>query len=106
MEPVTGKIVYDETHTVRVSSPIFGRVTGAIAAVGALFAPVGCSLNWIVPNWGRPSLLMRTLWPTNLAERTYQRIKELSDNGITPRKELDQAEDNLSRAARNGTSAP
>ena len=24
MEPVTGKIVYDETHTVRVSSPISG----------------------------------------------------------------------------------
>ena len=35
MEPVTGKIVYDETHTVRVSSPIVGRVIGAIAAVGA-----------------------------------------------------------------------
>ena len=29
---------------------------------------------------------------------TYQRIKELVDNGITPRKELDQAEDNLSHA--------
>ena len=38
----------------------------------------------------------------NLAERTYQRIKELVDNGITPRKELDQAEDNLSHGRQRG----
>src|SRR5690349_9960951 len=30
MDPVTGKITYDEIHTARVSSPIAGRVVGAI----------------------------------------------------------------------------
>ena len=34
----------------------------------------------------------------NLANRTFQRIKELYDNGIAPRKEQEQAEDNLIRA--------
>ena len=34
MDPVTGKITYDETRTARVSSPISGRVIGAIAALG------------------------------------------------------------------------
>src|SRR5574340_999777 len=34
MDPVTGKITYDETRTARVSSPIAGRVTGAIAPLG------------------------------------------------------------------------
>src|SRR6185437_6796911 len=35
MDPVTGKIAYDETRTARVSSPIAGRVIGTIAALGA-----------------------------------------------------------------------
>ena len=63
MEPVTGKIVYDETHTVRVSSPIAGRVIGAIAAMGRLFAQVMCWLNWIARNWGRRNQLIQTLSP-------------------------------------------
>jgi cobalt-zinc-cadmium efflux system membrane fusion protein len=33
MEQVTGKIVYDETWTIRVFSPIAGRVIGAIAEI-------------------------------------------------------------------------
>ncbi len=34
MEPVTGKIVYDESNTARISFPVSGRVTGVIAALG------------------------------------------------------------------------
>ena len=33
----------------------------------------------------------------NLADRNFQRIRELYDNGIAPRKEHEQAEDNLTR---------
>lgn len=98
MEPVTGKIVYDETHTVRVSSPIFGRVTGAIAAVGATVRTGGVLATLDSPDLGQAQAAYAdALADLHLAERTYQRIKELVDNGITPRKELDQAEDSLSR---------
>ncbi|AAU92972.1 putative lipoprotein [Methylococcus capsulatus str. Bath] len=36
LEPLTGKITYDETRTVRVSSPIAGRVTAIPAQPGAV----------------------------------------------------------------------
>jgi cobalt-zinc-cadmium efflux system membrane fusion protein len=44
------------------------------------------------------SVYSNALADLNLAERTYQRVKELVNNGIVPRKDLDQAEDNLSHA--------
>ena len=78
MEPVTGKIVYDETHTVRVSSPIFGRVTGAIAAVGATVRSGGVLATLDSPDLGQAQAAYAdALADLNLAERTYQRIKEL-----------------------------
>lgn len=99
MEPVTGKIVYDETHTVRVSSPIAGRVIGAIAAVGATVRTGDVLAELDSPELGQAqSAYSDALADLSLADRAYQRIKELVDNGITPRKELDQAEDSLSRA--------
>jgi membrane fusion protein, heavy metal efflux system len=99
MEPVTGKIVYDEAHTVRVSSPIAGRVIGAIAAVGATVRAGDVLAELDSPDLGQAqSAYSDALADLNLAERAYQRIKELADNGITPRKELDQADDNLSHA--------
>jgi cobalt-zinc-cadmium efflux system membrane fusion protein len=99
MEPVAGKIVYDETHTVRVSSPIAGRVIGAIAPVGATVREDDVLAELDSPELGQAqSAYADALADLNLAERAYQRINELVDNGITPRKELDQAEDSLSRA--------
>ena len=91
--------MYDETRTVRVFSPITGRVIGAIAAIGRRFARVMCWRSWIAPELGQAqSDYSNALADLNLAERAYQRIKELVDNGIVPRKDLDQAEDNLSHA--------
>ena len=108
MDPVTGKIIYDETHTARVSSPIFGRVIGAIAAVGATVRTGDALVTLDSPELGQAqSAYADAISDLHLAERTYQRIKELYDNGITPRKEQDQAEDNLIRGRqRGGTGAP
>src|SRR3954447_6996934 len=99
MEPVPAKIVYDETHTVRVFSPITGRVTGAIVAIGETVRAGDVLAELDSPELGQAqSAYSNALADLNLAERTYQRIKELVDNGIAPRKDLDQAEDDLSRA--------
>jgi cobalt-zinc-cadmium efflux system membrane fusion protein len=99
MEPVTAKIVYDETHTVRVFSPIAGRVTGAIAALGAVVRAGDVLAVLDSPELGQAQAAYSdALADLNLADRAYERIKELVDNGIAPRKELDQAEDNLSHA--------
>ena len=99
MEPVAARIVYDETRTVRVFSPITGRVIGAIAAIGETVRAGDVLAELDSPELGQAqSDYSNALADLSLAERAYQRIKELVDNGIVPRKDLDQAEDNLSHA--------
>ncbi|MEO8767999.1 MAG: efflux RND transporter periplasmic adaptor subunit [Nitrosospira sp.] len=99
MDPVTGKITYDETLTARVSSPIAGRVIGAIAALGAPVRTGDALVELDSPELGQAqSEYADALADLNLSNRAFQRIQELFDNGIAPRKEMEQSEDNLTRA--------
>lgn len=99
MDPVTGKIAYDETRTVRVSSPIAGRVTGAIAALGAHVQAGDALADLDSPELGQAqSDYAGALADLNLANRAFQRMQELYANGIVPRKDHEQAQDNLARA--------
>ncbi|HEY8157196.1 MAG TPA: efflux RND transporter periplasmic adaptor subunit [Methylobacter sp.] len=99
MDPVTGKITYDETRTARVSSPIAGRVVGTIAALGAHVKAGDALAELDSPELGQAqSDYAGALADLNLAKRAFQRMQELYDNGITPRKEHEQAQDNLTRA--------
>lgn len=98
MDPVTGKITYDELRTARVSSPIAGRVTGAIAQLGASVRAGDTLAVLDSPDLGEAqSAYAAAMADLNLADRNFQRIRELYDNGIAPRKEREQAEDNLTR---------
>jgi cobalt-zinc-cadmium efflux system membrane fusion protein len=98
MDPVTGKITYDELRTARVSSPIAGRVTGAIAQLGASVRTGDTLAVLDSPDLGEAqSAYAAAMADLNLADRNFQRIRELYDNGIAPRKEHEQAEDNLTR---------
>lgn len=99
MEPVTGKIGYDENRTARVFSPIAGRVTGAIAALGAHVATGDALAALDSPELGQAqSDYAGATADLKLAERAYQRMKELYDDGIAPRKDLEQTQDSLARA--------
>jgi cobalt-zinc-cadmium efflux system membrane fusion protein len=99
MDPVTGKITYDETRTARISSPIAGRVIGAIAALGAYVRTGDALVKLDSPELGQAqSDNAKAIADLNLANRTFRRIQELYDNGIAPRKEQEQAEDNLTHA--------
>lgn len=99
MDPVTGKIVYDETHTVRVSSPISGRVIGGIAALGARVHAGDALLELNSPELGQAqSEYANALAGLHLAERAFQRAKELYENGVAPRKDFEQAQDGIARA--------
>ncbi|MBN9133823.1 MAG: efflux RND transporter periplasmic adaptor subunit [Nitrosospira multiformis] len=98
MDPVTGKITYDEIHTARVSSPIAGRVIGDIVPLGALVRKGDTLAVLDSPDLGEAqSAYASAVADLNLAERNFQRLQELYDNGIAPRKEHEQAEDNLTR---------
>src|SRR6185437_9084902 len=99
MDPVTGKITYDETLTAHISSPIAGRVIGAIAALGADVKTGDALVELDSPELGQAqSAYAEAMSDLNLADRAFQRIRELYDNGIAPRKEQEQAQDNLTRA--------
>jgi len=98
MDPVTGKITYDEIRTARVSSPIAGRVIGDIAPLGASVRKGDTLAVLDSPDLGEAqSAYAAAMADLNLAERNFQRLQELYDNGIAPRKEHEQAEDNLTR---------
>ena len=88
MDPVTGKIAYNEARTARVSSPIAGRVIGAIAALGAHVRAGDALVEIDSPELGQAqSAYADAISDLNLANRSFERIKELYDNGIAPRKE-------------------
>ncbi len=98
MEQVTGTIAYDETRTVRVSSPIAGRVTGNIAALGAKLQAGDTLATLDSPDLGQAqSDYVRAQADQNLAERTFQRQKDLFEHGVAPRKDFEQAQDELAR---------
>lgn len=99
MDPVTGKITYDETLTARVSSPIAGRVIGSISALGSLVQKGDTLAELDSPELGgAQSDYAGATADLNLAKHAFERMQELYSNGITPLKELEQTEDNLTRA--------
>ena len=98
MDPVTGKITDDETKTARVSSPILGRVIGNIAPLGSHVHTGSTLAELDSPELGQAqSDYAGAIADLNLAERAFQRMQELFANGIAPKKDLEQAQDNLMR---------
>src|SRR5690348_10053046 len=82
MDPVTGKITYDEVRTARVSSPIAGRVIGAIAALGTSVRAGDTLAVLDSPDLGEAqSAYAAAVADLNLADRNFQRVRELYDNG-------------------------
>lgn len=99
MDPVTGTLTYDETRTARVSSPIAGRVTGAISALGTRVHAGDALAELDSPELGQAqSDYAGALADLNLADRAFLRMQELYENGIAPRKDQEQAQDNVTRA--------
>lgn len=99
MEPVTGKIVYDESNTARISSPVSGRVTGAIAALGDQIHSGDTLVEIDSPELGQAQSAYRdAVADLKLAKLNYERTKELFDNDIAPRKEWELMEDKLIHA--------
>jgi cobalt-zinc-cadmium efflux system membrane fusion protein len=99
MDPVTGTLTYDETRTARVSSPIAGRVTGAIAALGVSVKAGDTLAELDSPELGQAqSDYADAQADLNLANRASQRVQELYAHGLVPRKDQEQAQDNLTRA--------
>ncbi|MCK9397086.1 MAG: efflux RND transporter periplasmic adaptor subunit [Methylobacter sp.] len=99
MDAVTGKIAYDETRTARVTSPIAGRVTQVIAALGIRVEKGQALAELDSPDLGQAqSDYAGAQADLNLAKHAYERVQELYAHGIAPLKDQEQAHDNLTRA--------
>ncbi|MCX7089538.1 MAG: efflux RND transporter periplasmic adaptor subunit [Methylococcales bacterium] len=99
MDPVTGKIAYDETHTARVSSPIAGRVVEINTALGAKIQAGTVLAVLDSPELGQAQAdYADALADLSLANRALQRQQDLFSHGIVPRKDLEQAQDAITRA--------
>lgn len=98
MDPVNAKLAYDETHTVRVSSPISGRVHGKILDLGARVAVSDVLVELDSPELGQAQAeYAGAVADLNVAERALQRTQELYDNNIAPKKDLELARETVIR---------
>jgi cobalt-zinc-cadmium efflux system membrane fusion protein len=99
MEPVAGKIAYDESRTARISSPIPGRVISTLPELGSTVKANDPLVELDSPALGQAKAdYANAVADQRLAEEAYRRAKMLYENDVLPRKELQQTEDNLARA--------
>jgi cobalt-zinc-cadmium efflux system membrane fusion protein len=96
---VTGRVVWDEDATVRVFSPVAGRVDRIAADLGTPVRPGSVLAILASPDFGQAQAeTARAKADLGAAERTVARARLLYERGATPRKELEQAEAETARA--------
>ncbi len=93
-----GRIMWDEDHTARISSPVAGHLTSVLVQTGAT-VKAGQPLAYLSsPDIGSAQADAEKA-KTDLAQaaRNHLRDKELADAGIIAGKDLEQAQSDLAR---------
>ena len=93
-----GRIVWDEDHTARISSPVAGHLTSVLVQTGSL-VKAGQPLAYLSsPDIGSAQADAEKA-KTDLAQaaRIHSRDKELADAGIIAGKDLEQAQSDLTK---------
>lgn len=91
---LSGRVVWDEEATVRVYSPVAGRVAALAVALGDRVEKDAVLLRIDSPDFGQAQADVRKAnADALLAARTLARTKDLFEHGAVARKELDAAED-------------
>ncbi|HMJ49417.1 MAG TPA: efflux RND transporter periplasmic adaptor subunit [Burkholderiales bacterium] len=96
---LSGRLVLDEDHTVRIFPPVAGRVTQVLAVPGKT-VQTGETLALISsPDFGQAQAESRkAAADLALAEKNLDRLRELHANGIIATKDLQTAEADLARS--------
>jgi cobalt-zinc-cadmium efflux system membrane fusion protein len=96
---ISGRLVWDEGHTVRVFPPFAGRVVRIAANPGDTVKPGQALAMLASPEFGQAqSEARRAAADFALAEKNLARLRELIANGVAPRKDLQAAEADYARA--------
>jgi len=95
----SGRLTWDDDVTVRVYTPVAGRVTEVNAAVGD-HVTSGQVLSVInSPDYGQAQADARAAdGALQLAQRTFARVQDLYRHGAGPKKDVDAAAEDLERA--------
>jgi membrane fusion protein, heavy metal efflux system len=108
LDPLNGRIAYDENHTTRLSSPITGRVTRIAAQPGDRVAAGQVLMEIDAPDYAQAlSDVNKATADLRLKQSAYNRSKELVEGEVLARKELETAEADFkqSEAERNRAAA-
>ncbi len=96
---VSGRLVWDESRTVRVYPPFSGRVLRILANPGETVRPGQALAVLASPEFGQAqSDARRAAADFSLAEKNLARLRELEAHGVAPRKDLQTAEADYARA--------
>lgn len=90
---LSGRLVWDEDLTVRIYSPVAGRVTSVAVALGDRFEKDAPLVSIASPDLGQAQADVRKAnADLLLAERALARSKDLFEHGAVARKDLEAAE--------------
>lgn len=99
LEPLAGKITYNENTTTRVRSPVAGRVVTPPAALGNPIKVGDMLLELDSPDVADAEADDgKAQADLMLSSRAYARQKELYEGKVVSRKELEQTESDVTRA--------
>ena len=96
---LTGRLVWNDDATVRIFTPVAGRVSAIVATLGQSLS-AGAPLAKIdSPDFGQALADARkAASDLQLAEHTLARAKELQEHGAAPKKDVESAEDTYANA--------
>ncbi|BBL56825.1 efflux RND transporter periplasmic adaptor subunit [Methylomonas koyamae] len=99
LEPLAGKIAYNESATSRISSPVSGRVLDHPLPLGSKVEAGTVLLELHSPEVADAQAdYAKAQAQVTLAEHAFRRQQELYQGKVVSRKDLEQAEDDLSQA--------
>lgn len=89
----TGRLSWNDEVTVRVFSPVSGRVLSVDAVLGRPLREGDVLARIASPEFGQAQAdALKAKADLILAERTVKRVQELFEHGAAPRKDIDSAE--------------
>jgi cobalt-zinc-cadmium efflux system membrane fusion protein len=95
-----GRLIWDEDRTVRIFSPLGGRVQSIAARLGDRVRPGQALAVVSAPELGMAqSEARKAEQDDGLAQKGLARVKELVDAGVSPAKDLQAAQAEAARAA-------
>ena len=99
IEPLNGKVTYDENYTARVSTPIAGRVTQILVQPGDS-VKAGATLAWIdAPDYGAAAAdVGKSKNDVQQKERAYERARALLAEELLSQRDFEAAETELKQA--------